>query len=289
VISGVSRVTAHPPDRAGWLFILAGVLAFVVWVIVESRLEAPSFPVRIFRSRAFCAAVAVGLACPIAMAAMALTINGGVQFVKQGSELLTTLALEPLYIAGGIGGLIAGRLLMKPGTERDVMTRGMLLASIGFLTFVPIAEGLPAWAYLPSVVVVGAGIGATLTAQGQVIILAVTRRDYGAVTSSRTTIGQLGSALGMVLTMLTVKVFTGLDLWRDLKAMGVTEAEVRSTTDSIENGAPPQAFPEGFQQFLHSFVTGLHGAMLAAVGLMLATTVLVWFLMRDREDRTEDL
>jgi hypothetical protein len=154
---------------------------------------------------------------------------------------------------------------------------------------VPIAEGLPAWAYLPSVVVVGAGIGATLTAQGQLIILAVGSRDYGAVTSSRTTIGQLGSALGMVLTMLTVKVFTGLDLWRDLKAMGVTEAEVRATTDSIENGAPPQAFPEGFRQFLHSFVTGLHGAMLAAVGLMLATTVVVWFLMRDREDQTEDL
>jgi len=289
VISGVSRVTAHPPDRAGWFYIVAGLASFVAWVIVESRLKAPSFPVRIFRSRAFCAAAAVGLACPIAMAAMALTTNGGVQFVKQGSELVTTLALEPLYIAGGVGGLIAGRALAKPGVERTVMTRGMLVASLGFLTFVPIAEYLPSWAYIPSVIVVGAGIGATLTAQGQVIILAVTRDDYGAVTSSRTSIGQLGSALGMVLTMLTVKVFTGLDLWRDLKAMGVTEAEVRSTVDSIENGAPPQAFPEGFRQFLHSIVTGLHGAMLAAVGQMLATTVVVSLLMREQEGRSQDL
>lgn len=288
VISGVSRVTAHPPDRTGWFFILVGVCCFVAWALVESRLEAPSFPVRIFRSRAFCAAVAVGLACPIAMSAMALTINGGVQFVKQGSELVTTLALEPLYIAGGIGGLIAGRVLARPGAERTVMTRGLLVASLGFLTFVPIAEHLPSWAYIPSVVVVGAGIGATLTAQGQVIILAVTEGDYGAVTSSRTSIGQLGSALGMVLTMLTVKVVTGFDLWRDLKALGVTEAEVRMTVDSIENGAPPQSFPEAVRQFLSSFVTGLHGAMLAAVGLMLATTVIVWFLMRERKGRSAD-
>jgi len=28
VISGMPRVTAHPPDRAGWLFILAGVVPF---------------------------------------------------------------------------------------------------------------------------------------------------------------------------------------------------------------------------------------------------------------------
>ena len=108
------------------------------------------------------------------------------------------------------------------------------------------------------------------------------------MTSSRTSIGQLGSALGMVLTMLAVKVSMGFDLWRDLKAHGVTETEVRMTVDSIENGAPPQSFPEAVRQFLDSFVTGLHGAMLAAVGLTLATTGLVWFLMRERKGRSED-
>ena len=68
------------------------------------------------------AAVVVGLACPIVTAAMALTINGGVQYVKQSSAFVTTVALEPFYIAGGVGGLIAGRLLASRGSERKVMT-----------------------------------------------------------------------------------------------------------------------------------------------------------------------
>jgi len=49
----------------------------------------------------------------------------------------------------------------------------------------------------------------------------------------------------MVLTMLMVKVIAGLDLWRDLKAAGVTEQQARSAIDIIENGAPPEALPAG--------------------------------------------
>jgi MFS transporter, DHA2 family, multidrug resistance protein len=282
VISGVSRVTAHPPDRMGWLFILAGVVLFALWVIVEARRKAPAFPVRIFRSRKFVAALVVGLACPIVTAAMALTINGGVQYVKQSSAFITTIALEPFYIAGGVGGLIAGRLLASPGSERRVMTLAPLVAALGFLSLAPLQEGQPGWVFLPGILVVGAGIGAALTAQGQVIILAVAKDDYGAVTSSRTSISQLGSALGMVLTMLMVKVITGLDLWRDLKAAGVTEQQVRSTIDSVENGAPPDAFPAGLRQFLQSLETGLHGAMLAGACVLAATTVIVWALMKER-------
>jgi hypothetical protein len=49
----------------------------------------------------------------------------------------------------------------------------------------------------------------------------------------------------MVLTMLMVKVIAGLDPWRDLKAAGVTEQQVRSAIDSMEGGAvlpsPPAA------------------------------------------------
>jgi hypothetical protein len=282
VISGVSRVTAHPPDRTGRYFIFAGGALFALWVIVELRREAPAFPVRLFRSRKFVAAVVVGLACPIVTAGMALSINGGVQYVKQSSAFVTTVALEPFYIAGGVGGLLAGRLLASPGSERKVMTLAPLVAALGFLSLAPLPEGIPGWVFLPGILITGAGIGATLTAQGQVIIRAVAKDDYGAVTSSRTSISQLGSALGMVLTMLIVKAITGLDLWRDFKAAGVTEQQVRSTIDSIEGGAPPDAFPAALRQFLHSLGTGFHGAMLAGACVLAATTVIVWALMRER-------
>lgn len=285
VIMGASRVTAHPPERSGWLFLLGGAALFAVWVVVERHVAAPSFPVHIFRSRAFVAAVIVGLACPIALSAMALGINAGTQFLRDTSTLFTTLALEPLYIAGGIGGIVAGRLLARPGAERRVMTLSPLAATIGFAALAPLPVGLDSWKYLPFIVLIGAGVGATLTAQGQVIIRAVEEKDYGAVTSSRTTVGQLGSALGMVLTMLAVKLVAGVDLWKDLKAAGVTEADVLSTTASIENGAPPETFPDGLKMILHSLGIGLDGAMIGGACLMGTATLLVWVLLRRRGER----
>lgn len=142
VIFGVSRVTAHPPDRTGWLFILVGVGLFGLWAIVEARREAPAFPVRIFHSRKFVAALVVGLACPIVTAAMALAISGSVQYVRQGSAFVTTVALEPFYIAGGVGGLLAGRLLASPGSERKVMILAPLVGALGFLSLAPLTESL---------------------------------------------------------------------------------------------------------------------------------------------------
>ena len=291
VISGVSRVTAHPPDRAGWLFIAAGVVLFVIWVIVELRGRAPAFPVRIFRSRAFAAAVVVGLAGPVVTAAMALTVSDAVQYVQQSSAFATTLSLEPFYIAGGVGGLIAGRLLSSGVSERRVMTLSPLVAAAGFLALVPLTPDSSPWLFLPGVVIAGAGIFAGMTAQAQVIIHAVTKDAYGAVTSSKTSIGQLGSALGMVLTMLVIKIFAGLDLYRDLKAAGITEAQVHSALSTIESGSAPGGppdladFPHAVGQALHSMSTALHGVMLVSAVVMVGAAALVWVLMRQPRPR----
>jgi hypothetical protein len=282
IVSGVDRVTAHPPDKTGWLFLIAGVVLFAAWAIVEARIKKPAFPVRLFRSGKFVAAVIVGLTCPIVTAAIALGLGDGVQFLRDGSTFAATLALEPFYIAGGVGGLAAGRILRSPGSERPVMTWAPLVAAAGFVSLAPLDPSYPAWLGLPGVILAGMGIGATLTAQGQVIIRAVGKESYGAVTSSKTSISQLGSALGMVLTMLVVKLAAGLDLWQDLRATGASDADVRAVIDGIENGTAPQTFPDALDMARDSLEAALHSAMLAAAALMVATTVVVWALLRER-------
>ena len=288
VISGVSRVTAHPPDRTGWLFIAGGAAAFAVWVLVELRGRAPAFPVRIFASRRFLAAVLVGLTGPIVTAAVALTLSDAVQYVRQGSAFAATLVLEPFYIAGAIGGVIAGRLLSNGVPERRVLIGSSLLAAGGFLLFTPLTRQSPALLFLPGIVIAGAGIFAGQTAQAQLIVNAVTGGSYGAVTSSKTSIGQLGSALGMVVTMLVLKVFLGLDLYRDLKAGGVTEADVQAARAALESTVAtsgpldPHDFPAAVSQMAGSMSTALHGVMLVSAAVMVLTAALVWWLMRER-------
>ena len=146
------------------------------------------------------------------------------------------------------------------------MTVGSLLAAAGFLLLIPAGPDSSPWLYLPGIVVAGAGIFSAMTAQGQVFVKAVSDQAYGAVTSSKTTVSQLGSALGMVFTMLFLKVFMGLDLYRDLKAAGATEEDVHATVSTLQaaaetGGTDSSAFP-------------------AAV--MLAAAAAVWLLMRER-------
>ena len=289
-ISGVARVTAHPPDRTGWLFIAGSAVLLVLWVVVEKRGKAPSFPVGLFRSGSFVAAVVVGIAGPVAVSATALALSDAVQYVRQASSFTATLWLEPFYVAGGVGGLVAGRLLSNGVTERKVMTVGSLLAAAGFLLLIPAGPDSSPWLYLPGIVVAGAGIFSAMTAQGQVFVKAVSDQAYGAVTSSKTTVSQLGSALGMVFTMLFLKVFMGLDLYRDLKAAGATEEDVRATVSTLQaaaetGGTDLSAFPAAVKHGLDSMSTALSGVMLLSAAVMLAAAAAVWLLMRERRGR----
>ena len=290
-ILGVSEITAHPPERFGWIVMAVGVLLLIAWVVVELRGRAPAFPVRIFKSRRFAAAVVIGLAGPIATAGMAMSVNVAVQYLRQGSAFSATLALEPFYLAGGIGGLVAGRLLSKGVSERKVMTLGPLVAAAGFLLIIPLQNGLSVWVFLPGILLAGGGLFAAMTAQGQVIVHAVTRDAYGAVTSSKTTISQLGSALGMVLTLLMLKVIFAADLTRDLKAEGFTAADASAAYSAIENAQTTGTQP-ALQDLSHaiahaagSFGTALDGIMLLSAGVMIAAAAAVWVLMRERRPR----
>ena len=287
-VFGVSLVTAHPPDRTGWLSMTAGALSLAAWVLVELRGKAPAFPVRIFRSRRFLAAVVVGLAGPVATAGMAMSVNDAVQYLHRGSAFAATLAVEPFYIAGGVGGLLAGRLLSKGVPERTVMTAGPLVAAAGFAILVPMHRGFPPWAFLPGLVLAGLGLFASVTAQAQVIVRAVPGRDYGAVTSSKTTIGQLGSALGMVFTMLALKVVFGVDVARDLRAEGYTQADAAAAFAAVDNarttGAEPalQSLSHATAHAADAFTTAVDAVMLLSVGVMVAAAAGAWLLLRER-------
>lgn len=290
VILGVSEVTAHPPERSGWILIAAGVTAFAVWAVLERRGKAPAFPVRLFASRPFVAAVVVGFAFPMVSAAMTLTISDAVQYVRQGSAFGATVALEPFFIAGGVAGLIAGRRLSAGLSERRVIAGGSLLSAAGFLALVPLGQTSPLWLFLPGVVIVGFGGFAAMTAQGQLIVRAAGERGYGAVTASKTSISQLGNALGMVVTMLVLKLITGADIYRDLKTAGVSEATMRQAIAAVQDGAAGtgqpdlQQFPRALAQVLGSYSGALHWVMALCAAVMGLTALAVWWLMRERPE-----
>ena len=75
LISGLLAVATDTGSLLAWALVAGGGLVLAVWVMLELRRHAPAFPVRLFRSRPFVAAVLVGI-----------FVNGAVSRVREAGE-----------------------------------------------------------------------------------------------------------------------------------------------------------------------------------------------------------
>ena len=292
LISGLTTATSAPHDLVAWLPAVAGVALLAAWVALEVRSRHPAFPVRLFRSRRYVAAAVFGLAANMAAAAMALGMSDHLQYVARESVLVASIGLQPSYIVGGLGGLAAGGLLagrwLKDGVPaRHVMAGGGLLQATGYVLLVPLHHGSSYWAILPGTLLAGFGLAAAMTAQAQVIVRCAPAGDYGAVTSSKTSISQLGSALGMILTVLFLDRFTAGGIVRGLRAEGVTPSDAHSTLTALDNflttGQKPglHDLPDAIGHAMSSFSGAFHGSMLLCAAIMVAASAAAWVLMKE--------
>ncbi len=294
LVGGLTQATAGPTDPLGWGLVLAGVALIAAWVVIELRSRHPSFPVRIFRRRRYVAAVIAGFAGNVTAAAMTLGMSDHLQYIARDSVLVATVGMQPSYIVGGIGGLVAGGLLagrwLSGGVSaRPVMAGGALVTALGYALLTPLHHGSSYWAILPGTVLAGVGLAALMTAQSQVIVREAPAEAYGAVTSSKTSISQLGAAFGMIFTVLLLDRMTSGGIVKGLRAEGVSTDDAHATLVELEHflttGTRPHlhdlrdAIGHAMSSFSHAF----RADMLVCAGIMVATGVVIWVLMRKAE------
>ena len=184
LISGLLAVATDTGSLLAWALIAGGGLVLAVWVLLELRRHAPAFPVRLFRSRPFVAAVLVGIFVNAAYAVPVISLSDYLQYEKQGSVLLATFGLQPFYLIGAAAWLVAGRRLGAGRSPRRVITLNALVAAAGIVAFLPVQQSSAYWVILPGSLLVGYGVNAAMTGQAQVIVDAAPADAYGAVTSS---------------------------------------------------------------------------------------------------------
>ena len=297
LIGGLTQATSAPGEPVTWAVVVAGAALMTAWVVIERRSRAPSFPVRVFRSRPYLAAVLAGFAGNVTAAMMVLGLSDLLQYVSRDSVLAATMGMQPSYIVGGVGGVVAGGLLagrwLGTGVSpRLVMAVGALITGTGYALLAPLQHGSPYWAIFPGTITAGVGLAALMTAQGQVIVRAAPPDAYGAVTSSKTSIGQLGSAVGMVLTVVFFDRMTAGGVTRGLEHDGVTAADAHHTLTALESylttGHRPglHDLSDALGHAMASFTQAFRAGMLISAGAMAVVAVCVWLLMA-RGDGTE--
>ena len=153
-------------NRVGWvtgqtlglLGVAVGLL--ILFLVIESRVEAPLVPLRLFRLRNLATANVIGVLSAAAMFAWFFLSALYLQLVLGYSPLQVGLAFLPAnLLVGGFSIGVSAKLVMRFGI-RPPLIAGMLFWTVGFLLFarVPV-NGDYLTDVLPAMLVLGVGAG----------------------------------------------------------------------------------------------------------------------------------
>jgi EmrB/QacA subfamily drug resistance transporter len=291
--------------------LVAGGVLLALFVAVESRVEHPLLPFRIFANRTRAASFIAMALLPAAMFAMFFFLSLFIQNVMGYSPLKTGVAFLPFsigivvsagivsnlvnridarYIAG-VGTLVAAGALYGfsrldvPDSDTSVVQavlNGQFLgADVNYWTQV-----------LPFIVLMALGMGAVFVPLTLTAVHHVRSEDSGIGSGVLNTMQQVGGALGLAV-LGTVASNTSTSRIEEI-APGVGRGLERAdpqVLDGLMNAFGVGSVQElvGQVSYLGAFTQGATAAFLVGVGLMLAGSAVVWaFLDVKHEELATD-
>jgi len=286
LVGGLGRISSPGGQSQGFIALVASAVCFTAWLFVESRASSPILPLGLLRTRLFVAAMIIGLLMNAVMGAAVLGLSDLLQYAQQDDVSVAALLLQPFFVLGSIGGAIAGRYLSRSRPPYLVAGIGAAISALGFVWLALTHLGTPYPLVLPGMLIAGMGLAATLTAQAQVFVQAATGDHYGPLTSLKTTVSQIGSGLGMVLSVVVLQLLTDNGLSRQLAATGIPASELGTAQQVlqsfVESGQPPRATDA--TALLHAAAESFSGAddllMFGSAIACAVTAVIAWFWLR---------
>jgi EmrB/QacA subfamily drug resistance transporter len=220
-----------------WGLIAAGIALFVIFVVHQRGKQdgEPLVPFSLFKDRNFTVLNVVGATVSVGMIGMFLPMTIYLQSVLGFSALKAGLVMAPSSVVSMFLAPLAGRLSDRIGGKFILMT-GLTLYALGMMWIVLVAEVGTGWtAFVPALVVAGAGIGGVFAPMATEATRNVPPRLAGAASGVNNTIRQVGSVLGSAAV--------GAVLQNQLASSLRDEAAARSA------GLPPDVrtgFVQGF-------------------------------------------
>ncbi|HEY5987867.1 MAG TPA: MFS transporter, partial [Streptosporangiaceae bacterium] len=184
--------------------IAAGVLLIGLFCLHAVRAPRPLIDLRLFTRRGFSAAAATNLLLGMAMFGVALLLPLYFELVRGRSPLETGLLLIPQGLGAAVALPIAGSLTDRIGA-RPVVSSGIALGLLGALGYTQIGVNTPYWYLAGALLLIGAGLGATITPAMAAAFQSVDRSDIPAATSAISTIQRIAGSLGIAALAVTLQ------------------------------------------------------------------------------------
>jgi DHA2 family multidrug resistance protein-like MFS transporter len=201
VLAVIYALKQFAENGFAWRFaivLLAGLLVGAMFVRRQGRLAYPLLDLRLFRQRAFSAAIATYAASCLAMFGVYIYITQYLQLVLGLGPLEAGIATLPWAVTFVIGSLAAPRLA-RHVSRLAIMVGGLAVAAVGF-ALLALVDGANALALLVvSTVVMSAGMAPVFTIGNEIILTAAPPERAGAASAISETSSEFSGALGIAV------------------------------------------------------------------------------------------
>jgi EmrB/QacA subfamily drug resistance transporter len=265
----------------GLLFGVGGAIGFVLW---ELRQAAPLLDVRLFRTRALASGSVSLLAVFGVPSGIFLVLYPYFQAVLGWSGLVSTLACMPMLVLMIVCSGLAPRLAARIGV-RLAMATGIFLGAVGLaLMAILVSVDGGYLSVLPGYVVMGLGMGLSMTPSTEAITSSLPRERQGVASALNDIAREFGSGLGIALlgAVLTAGYGKAIDSRLEGVPAGAADTARKGIASALAIADDAQPYSKAlFRSAQESFVHGWQEAMWA--GGIVMTIVLVFVLVRGPE------
>ena len=277
--------------------VAAGVL-FVAFLQYEKRAREPMMPLQFFRIPAFSAGNSVAFSISLGMFGTFFFVSLYMQFIRGYGPFAAGLRFLPLTGMIVIAAPLAGRYASKFGS-RWPMVLGPTLAGAGLLLLSRIGVATPFSHIFPIFMMMGFGMGITMTPMTAAVMNAVGAQRAGLGSAMTNTSREVGGVFGIALlgTLLTTKLKSALTTL--LIPIGLPAAQRAAIVTSGGHGqidpvALASLAPQKAGQVVHAFnlafVDGFHIALFVAALFLIVAAIVSWrFIPSGAPQRVESV
>lgn len=275
-------------NQKGWTdpIIIASLVAaavllglFLGW---ELRSPKAMMPLRFFRIPAFSAGNTVAFAVSLGMFATFFFLSLYMQLIRGYSAFEAGLRFLPMTVMIIVTAPNAGHYASKHGS-RIPMTYGLILAGGGLLALSRMSVDTPFMLMLPVFMLMGHGMGATMTPMTAAVMNAVGQERAGLGSAMTNTSREVGGVFGIALlgTILTTRLQHALE--PALAPIGLTRAQQAAIETAAASGRldpktlaglPPEQAGAVAGAFRSAFLSGFRVSLLVG-GLVLLLAAVI--------------
>jgi EmrB/QacA subfamily drug resistance transporter len=275
--------------------IAVGVVALVLFVLVEARSRSPMMPLSLFRSRTFSGTNLLTFFLYGALGGSLFFVPFNLIRVQGYSPTAAGAALLPVILLLFSLSRWSGGLVARVGAKLPLII-GPIIAAIGFALFAVPGIGGSYWTtFFPAAVVLGLGMAVTVAPLTTAVMGSVDTQHVGTASGVNNAVSRTAGLIAIAVLGIVILAVFSSSLLSHLALVQIP-AETHNIIVAQQNKLVGIDIPAGLssstraaiqQAISESFVTGFRVVMLIASGLALASALCSWLLIEGKQPQVE--